>query len=87
MDGTGHHVEQIGKIAERFRESFRLVAFRSPPQHDALARELKAAGNLRDPAVLRGHVVKRATVAIDLLVDVRAVLEHPPGIVIDDVGQ
>ena len=37
--------------------------------------------------VFRGHVVERAAVAIDLLVDIGAALQHAPGIVVDHVGE
>ena len=50
-------------------------------------RGTEMAGDLSDTPVFGGHVVERAAVAVDLLVDVGAALDHAPRIVVDDVGK
>ena len=75
------------QLAERLGEGVGLVLLRAAPQDDALARHVEMAGDLGDLPVFGGDVVERAAVAIDLLVDIGAALEHAPGIVVDHVGE
>ena len=82
--------EQVTTVITSFRspsacEKPRFVRFGSPPGDDLLARQPEAAGDFRDQPILRGNVVERAAVTIDLLVDVGPALDDPPGVVVDDV--
>src|SRR5208282_2997224 len=82
---TGHYGHQALQVTKRFRKRIRLVLFRSLPENDPLTRQLETVRDLRDKPVLRGHIVERSTITIDLLVNVGPALDDPPRVVVYNI--